>query len=398
MLKMPAAVRSICCSSAPHSLALTIAFILAPIIGCSSKRTIAPETSTATTVEVVSVQPETVPIEGTWVATLDGYLNAQIQPQVSGYLISQNYREGSEVAKGQVLYQIDPKPFEATLQQAQGALEKVKAQLALAEINVNRDTPLVTEHAISQSQLDTEVQQREQAKAAFKAAEGNVASAKINLEFTEVHSLISGVAGQAQVQVGNLVGPSAVLTSVSQLNPIKAYFSISDREYLALTQRSHENGKGSLIGNDTVPLHLILSNNEVYPKPGRIMFVDRQMNAQTGAIRIAAEFPNPGNVLRPGQFGRVTTQTEVLSHAIVVPQEAVQEIQGAFQVFVVTNDRHAKLRNVTLGSQVGQRWVIQSGLSAGDVVVVNGMSNIKDGALVNPRIANSARSVAEVRP
>jgi membrane fusion protein (multidrug efflux system) len=297
-------------------------------------------------VDVVTVQQSDVPVSNEWVGTLDGFVNAQIQPQVSGYLIKQNYREGSVVQKGQALFEIDPRPFQAALQQAegqvgqaQGAVGQAQAQFQLAQINVNRDTPLAAEHAIAQSQLDNEKQQAAQAeasvasaRASVAAAQAAVANAKLNLGFTEVRSLITGVAGQATTQVGNLVGPQSVLTSVSQLDPIKVYFSISDSEYLGLIKRTTQSNADLLRASSNLPLTLTLANGSVFPHTGRIIFVDRQMNQQTGAIRIAASFPNPGNVLRPGQFGRVRAQTTVLNNAILVPQSAVQELQGIEQV------------------------------------------------------------------
>src|ERR1700727_212737 len=223
-------------------------------------------------VTVVKARQTDVPVTGEWVGTLDGYVNAQIQPQANGYLIRQDYREGSQVEEGQVLFEIDPRPFEAALDQAEGQLGQAKAQLELAQINVNRDTPLAEAHAIAKSQLDTEVQQKAQAEASVKAAEASVATAKLNLGFCEVRSLISGVAGQATTQVGNLVNGQSVLTSVSQLDPIKVYFSISDSEYLALTQRARQ-GRGDLLKNAAaVPLTLTLSNGEPFPMKGRIAF------------------------------------------------------------------------------------------------------------------------------
>src|SRR5258708_13299245 len=279
--------------------------------GCGDKKPVSAGSPQAMPVTVVAIQPTDVPLTGEWVGTLDGNVNAQIQPQASGYLIRQDYREGSQVSKGQVLFEIDPRPFQAALDQAKGQLDQAKgqvlqaqAQLNLAQINVNRDTPLAQARAIAQSQLDNETQQQLQSEAGVKSAQASVAAAeaavenaKLNLGFSEVRSLISGVAGQATTQVGNLVNTQSVLTSVSQLNPIKAYFSISDSEYLELTQRTRKSGGDLLKNAESVPLTLTLSNGEVFPLKGHIAFVDRQMNSQTGAIRIAAEFPNPGNVL-----------------------------------------------------------------------------------------------------
>ncbi len=335
---------------------------------------------------VVKVVQRDVPISGEWVGTLDGYVNAQIQPQASGYLIHQNYREGSEVEKGAVLFEIDPRPFEAALEQAQGQLGQAQAQLALAQINVNRDTPLAEARAIAKSQLDNEVQQKAQAEAAVKTADAAVSTANLNLGFTKVRSLISGVAGQATIQVGNLVNIQSVLTSVSQLDPIKVYFSISDSEYLALTKRAGEGGGDLLHGASNIPLTLTLSDGEVYPHKGHVVFVDRQLNPQTGAIRIAASFPNPGNILRPGQFGRVKAETEVLHSAVLVPLAAVNDFQGQEQVYTVAANNTVHVNNVTLGPQYGDSWVIENGLSSGSLVITDNLQKLREGAPINPQL------------
>ncbi len=335
-------------------------------------------------VTVVKAEQSNVPLTGEWVGTLDGYVNAQIQPQASGYLIRQDYREGSQVQEGQVLFDIDPRPFEAALEQAQGQLGQAQAQLALAQINVNRDTPLAEAHAIARSQLDNEVQQKAQAEASVKTAEAAVATANINLGFTKVRSLITGVAGQATTQVGNLVSTQSILTSVSQLDPIKVYFSISDSEYLALTKRAGE-GSDLLHGASNLPLTLTLSNGEVYPHKGHVVFVDRQLNSQTGAIRIAAAFPNPGNILRPGQFGRIKAETRILQNAILVPQVAVSEFQGQEQVYTVGANNTVHVNTVTLGPQYGNSWVIENGIQRGALVVIDNLQKLREGAPVSPQ-------------
>jgi membrane fusion protein (multidrug efflux system) len=349
-------------------------------------------------VTVVEVRPTAVPITGEWVGTLDGYVNAQIQPQANGYLIQQNYREGAQVQKGQVLFEIDPRPFQAALDQAEGQLaqakgqvEQAQAQLGLAIINVNRDTPLAKAHAIAQSQLDNETQTKAQAeaavvsaKASVAAAEAAVENAKLNLGFCHVRSLITGVAGQASLQVGNLVNTQSVLTAVSQLNPIKVYFSISDSEYLGLTQRARQ-GKADLLKDaSALPLTLTLSNGEAFPQKGHIVWVDRQMNAQTGAIRIAAAFPNPNNVLRPGQFGRVKADTQIRRDGLLVPQVAVVEFQGQHQIYLAGNDGKAHVATVQLNTQVGTNWLVDSGVSAGARVITDNLQKLRDGAPVSP--------------
>jgi membrane fusion protein (multidrug efflux system) len=338
-------------------------------------------------VTVVKAEQSNVPLTGEWVGTLDGYVNAQIQPQANGYLIRQDYREGSQVQEGQVLFEIDPRPFEAALEQAQGQLGQAQAQLALAQINVNRDTPLAEAHAIARSQLDNEIQQKAQAEASVKTAEAAVATANLNLGFTKVRSLITGVAGQAATQVGNLVSTQSILTSVSQLDPIKVYFSISDSEYLALTKRAGAGGSDLLHGASNILLTLTLSNGEVYPQKGHVVFVDRQLNSQTGAIRIAAAFPNPGNILRPGQFGRVKAETQVLHDAILVPQIAVTEFQGQEQVYTVGANGTVHVNTVTLGPQFGNSWVVENGLPSGSLVIIDNLQKLREGAPVSPQPA-----------
>jgi membrane fusion protein (multidrug efflux system) len=376
----------------------------AMLAGCGNKHGPAAGPQPPMPVAVVEVVPTDVPLMGEWVGTLDGFVNAQIQPQASGYLINQNYKEGAEVAKGQILFEIDPRPFQAALDQSSGQLEQAKgqvllaqAQLGLAEINVNRDTPLAQARAIAQSQLDNDTQQKAQAEATVKsaqasvaAAEAAVANAKLNLGFTEVRSLIGGVAGQAATQVGNLVNPQTVLTSVSQLNPIKVYFSMSDSEYLALTERSRHGGEDLLKSTSSIPLTLTLANGEAFPLKGKIAFVDRQMNPQTGSIRIAAAFPNPGNILRPGQFGRVKAETELRHSALLIPQVAVLEFQGLHEVYVAGSDGNAHVETVNLGAQIGINWLVESGVSAGDKVIVDNLQKLHEGAPVSPHLAAAA--------
>jgi membrane fusion protein, multidrug efflux system len=363
-------------------------------------------------VSVVTVQASDVPLRNDWVGTMDGYVNAQIQPQVSGYLIKQSYREGSVVGKGQVLFEVDPRPFQAVLDQAQGqvgqaqgALGQAQAQLGLAEINVKRDTPLAEQRAIAQSQLDNDKQAAAQMTANVRAAEAQIVSAKaavetaqINLGFTQVRSLIGGVAGQATTQVGNLVSPQSILTSVSQMDPIKVYFSISDSEYLSLSNFTGKKNSGLLSSAADLPLTLTLSNGDKYPSKGHIVFVDRQLNAQTGAIRIAAAFPNPGNVLRPGQFGRVSAETHVQHNVVLVPQAAIQELQGTQQAFIVGPDNKVKVVTVTLGPQYGSDWVVEAGLAPGSQVIVDNLQKLREGAPVSPHAAPAAPAPAANDP
>jgi len=351
-------------------------------------------------VGISTVVAQDVTTYGDWVATLDGYVTAQIQPQVSGYLIRQDYREGSFVQKDQVLFEIDPRPFQAVLDQAKGQLAQANGQLgqaqaalSLANINVNRDTPLAQARAIAQSQLDNDVQTMKvdeatvaTAKASIEAAQATVEQAELNLGFTKVRSLISGIAGTAATQIGNLVSQTSVLTTVSQVDPIKAYFPISEQEYLQVSQRINPGASGDWLAHSSVvPLRLTLSDNEVYPKEGHIVFADRQVDTQTGTIRIVGAFANPANLLRPGQFGRVRAQTGVLHGALLVPQRAVSELQGKYQVAVVNGDNKIQIRAVDVGAREGESWIVKSGLQAGEHIVSEGVSKVRDGMPVTPK-------------
>ena len=402
------------CAALLSVTSVTVLAVFALLItACDSKdRKATAPPSSSVPVDAVKVRQDNVPLAGDWVGTLDGFVNAQIQPQVSGYLLHQDYREGSSVAKDQVLFQIDRRQFQATvdqaaaqLEQAKGQLAQAKAQQSLAQINLKRDTPLAQARAISQSQLDNDTQQAEQAdaavavaKASVSAAEAALATANLNLGFTEVRSIVSGIAGQATLQVGNLVNPQSVLTSVSQVDPIKVYFSISDADYLALTDGASAAGSELLGEKFASPLTLILTDGRAWPHKGHIVFVDRQMNQQTGAIRIAASFPNPGNVLRPGQFGRVTADTEIRQNAILVPQIAVQELQGTKQVYIAGPDDKAHIVNVTLGPQVGNDWIITSGLSADQRVITSNVQKLRDGAPVNVHEISEQAAIATSSP
>jgi membrane fusion protein (multidrug efflux system) len=350
-------------------------------------------------VTVVTVEQRDVSLYGDWVATLDGFVNAQIQPQVSGYMIKQDYREGSVVQSGQVLFEIDPRPFQATLDQAEGQLAQARAQLALADINVKRDTPLALAHAIAQSQLDNEVQQQTAQGAAVRTAEANVEQAQLNLGFTKVRSLVTGIAGRAMTQVGNLVSQSTGLTTVSQVNPVKVYFSISEQEYLGLSGRVKAGGKADLLsGGKAIPLQLTLGNGQLYPYKGQIVFVDRQVNPETGTIQIAGSFPNPQNLLRPGQFGRIKAETEVRHDALLIPQRAVNELQGSFQVAVVDSNNTVQIRSVALGPQFGSDLIITSGINSNERVVTEGVSKLKDGMRVFPQSTTVAATATQQKP
>jgi membrane fusion protein (multidrug efflux system) len=357
------------------------------LVGCAKQvksAALAPE------VEVTPVTQEDVPLYTECIATLDGYVNAQIQPQVSGYLMKQNYREGTFVHKGDLLFEVDPRPFEAALQQSKGQLAQAEAQLGKAKLDVARDTPLARESAIPQAQLDNDIQAYQAAQATVAAAKAQVEQADLNVAFTKVRSLIDGVAGLAKGQIGDLVGPTTVLTTVSQVEPIKAYFAISEQQYLKLASRISAVAEGRRPGGEQKILELVLSDGSVYPRKGTVVLADRQVDVKTGTIRMAGAFENPGGILRPGMFGRVRAVTGVAKAALLVPQRSVVEAQGSYSVVVVNSNNQASIRPVKMGERVGQMWVITDGIKAGEEVIAEGMQKAREGATVRPKQFNSS--------
>jgi RND family efflux transporter MFP subunit len=334
-------------------------------------------------VGVVSVAPERIELTGEWIATLDGNVNAQIRPQVSGYLIKRNYREGAFVRKGQVLFEIDRRPFENALSQAQAHLAESHAQLAKAERDLARDRPLAEQRAIAQSQLDNDISAHDAAQAAVESSKAAVETAQLNVGFTHVTSLIDGVAAIATAQIGDLVGPQTPLTTVSQLDPIKAYFPLSEKEYLGIADQLSGPGGPSKLWQAQGGLSLVLADGTTYAQKGTVLAVDREVDLKMGTIRLSAIFPNPANVLRPGQGARIRAQTSVRTDALLVPQRAVSELQNGYQLKVMGKGNQVATRNVTLGARVGARWVVESGLKPGEQVVVDGPA-VKDGTIVAP--------------
>lgn len=350
-------------------------------------------------VEVVQVEQKNIPIYGEWIGTLDGLVNADVRAQVTGYLLRQGYQEGAFVKKGQLLFEIDPRPFQAALDQAQGQLAQAKAMLANAEavqrrtqLDVDRYTPLAKEQAASQQDLDNAVQNNLAAKATVQTAkaqiqtyEAAVETAKINVGFTQLIAPIDGIAGQAQLQVGALVSPSSgPVTSVSTVDPIKVYFTVGEPQYLAWrkrfpTETSRQEADKSL------HLELILADGSAYPHEGKFYFADRQVNESTGAIRIAGLFPNPGNILRPGGYARVRAVIRTQSDALLVPQRAVTELQGGYQVAVVGGDSKISIHTVMVGDRVGSDWIITDGLKSGETIVAEGVQKARPGMLVNTK-------------
>jgi RND family efflux transporter MFP subunit len=357
-------------------------------------------------VMVTPVQQKDVAIYSEWIGTLDGLVNADVKAQVTGYLLQQDYQEGAFVQKGQLLFQIDPGPFQAVLDQAEGQLAQAKAQLANAEavqlrnqLDVDRYTPLAKEQAASQQDLDNAVQNNlaakatvATAKAQIQSAQAAVETAKLNLGFTRLVAPISGVAGIAQLQVGALVNTSsAPVTTVSTVDPIKVYFTVSESEYLDFNRRfPTESGRQAELKR--MPLDLVLADGTTYARQGTVDYADRAVNQGTGAILIAGLFPNPGNILRPGGYGKVRAATRTESGALVIPQRAVTELQGSYQVAVVDSDNKVSIRTVTPGDRTGSDWIIVKGLKAGERVVAEGSQKVRPGSQVNPKpyVARSA--------
>jgi RND family efflux transporter MFP subunit len=419
------------------AVVLIVTALLIALGSSKSKRTAPP--SIPPEVEVVQVEQRDVPIYSDWIGTLDGMVNAEIKAQVAGYLLSQNYTEGSFVKKGQLLFQIDPRPFQAALDQAKGDLAKAEGQLAQAEsqlsqsqaqlaevqanqgktqLDENRYTTLVEQGVISREQYDNAVQANlgtkaqvkagragidtssaaiTAARAAVESARAAVQTAELNLGFTRIVSPIDGIAGIALAQVGNLIQPnnpnSGALTTVSQVDPIKVYFTLSEQEYLNFVKRNPTQAEMNA-ANHKLELALVLADGTTYPHIGKFFVADREVDQKTGAIRLAGVFPNSGNLLRPGQYGRVRAVTSLKQRALLVPQRAVTEMQGSYQVAVVDSDNKVSIRTIKPGDRVETMWVIEAGLNPGESVVVEGTQRVRPGAVVTPKpfVAENASS------
>jgi membrane fusion protein (multidrug efflux system) len=363
--------------------ALLAAIVLALLAAACRNGQAATVAPAPLTVSVVEITPETIAVSRQWVATLDGYVNAEIRPQVSGYLVARPYREGALVRKGDVLFEIDPRPFQASLAQAEGQLAQAQAQLGKTERDVARDRPLAEARAIPQSQLDDDIQANLAAQASVQAAQAAVQTARLNLGFTEVRSLISGIAAIATAQVGDQVSPTTLLTTVSQVDPIRAYFSLSEDEYLRIAGQVNRPVAAQGLWNTGPALTLTLADGTDYAPKGTFLAADRQIDPTTGTIRISAAFPNANRVLRPGQYGRVHAATAVVRDALLVPQRAVTELQGLSQLRVVGPDNKVQVKTVVLREATGDRWIVKSGLEPGARVIVDA-PQVAPGTLVQP--------------
>jgi membrane fusion protein, multidrug efflux system len=365
----------------------TIVVIAAFLNGCGgTAETAAPPPPV---VGVAPVQAKDVAVHSEWVGTTDGSVNAQIRARVQGYLQSQDYREGTLVAPGTLLFVIDARPYRAALDAAKGDLGRAEAQLTKTQQDVARYTPLATEGAISQQELDNSVQANRAARANVDSARAGVEKAQLDLDWTQIKSPIAGVAGISIVQVGDLVGENTVLTTVSQLDPIKVSFPISEQEYLRYADRIQLDGKGAQ-GQGT--LELILGDGSVYSERGTASVANRQVDVKTGTLLVVSLFPNPRNLIRPGQYAKVRAALETRQAAILVPQRAVQEVQGTYQVAVVGADDKVSIRSVKRGPRIDNAWIIDEGLKAGERIVVDGLQRVRDGAIVSPKAVESAPS------
>jgi membrane fusion protein (multidrug efflux system) len=413
----------------PITSLLPIAGIIVAIIinaGCT-RATNAASTPPPLQVQVVQVEQKDVPIYREWIGTLDGLVNADIKAEVSGYLTQQAYTEGTFVRKGQLLFQIDPRPFQSVLDQAQGQLAQAQgqsaqaqaqltqaeAQLSVAQANQRRSQldedryiPLAQQRAITQQDLDNATQNNQAAKAQVQsasaqietaraqiiaananvqAARATVETAQINLGFTHITSPIDGIPGIAQLQVGSLVSPaSGAITTVSTLNPIKSYITVSEQEYLDLNRRFPQDEARQEHLREVV-LELTLADGSAYPYKGKFFFADRQVDVRTGAIRMAGLFPNPENYLRPGQYGKIRVAIGTQKGALLVPQQAVIDLQGTHQVAVLESGNKIRIQPVSLGETIGNQWIVQTGLKPGESVVAEGLQKVRQGMQVDPK-------------
>ena len=369
-------------------------FLVTGLVGCSEKEAPAPPAPPEVTVATVVEQD--VPMYDEWVAQLNGPVNAEITPKVQGYLLRQDYQNGYFVKKGQRLFELDPRQYEAALDAAKASVARAQANFAKYQADVARDTPLAAQNAIPLKQLDNDTGNRDAAAAEVLAEKANEENAELNLAWTNVNSPIDGIAGVSNSQIGDLVGTGTKMTTVSQVNPIWAYFNISERTFLGAAARVQGIISGQVSRNSlaSTSIEFIQANDVPYPQKGRFVYVNRQVGSQTGTIQMAAEFPNPDAALRPGGFGRVRIQSGVNKDALLVPQRAVIEVQSNYMVVVLGSDHKATFRPVKMGERVGPNWIVTEGLQPGEQVVAEGIERIQMVAAAMPQLAKSGIPVA----
>jgi RND family efflux transporter MFP subunit len=370
------------------------AFLLTGLVGCSEKEKPAPPAPPEVTVATVVQQD--VPIYNDWVAQLNGPVNAEITPKVQGYLLKQEYQNGFFVKKGQRLFELDPRQYEAALDAAKASVARAQANFAKYEADVARDTPLAAQNAIPQKQLDNDTANRDAAAAEVLAEKASEQNAELNLAWTNVNSPIDGIAGVSNSQIGDLVGTATKMTTVSQVNPIWAYFNISESAYLGVSSRIEGiiSGRVSQESLSRTPIEFVQANDVPYPQKGRFVYVNRQVGSQTGTIQMAAEFANPNAALRPGGFGRVRIQTGMNRNALLVPQRAVIDVQSNYMVLVVGSDHKARFRPVKMGERVGPNWIVSDGLQPGEEVVAEGIERVQMIAAAVPQLAKTGIPVS----
>jgi RND family efflux transporter MFP subunit len=364
-------------------------------VGCSSEDA-KPAPPAPPEVTVAAVVQQDVPIYNEWIAQLSGPVNAEITPKVQGYLLKQEYQNGFFVKKGQRLFELDPRQYEAALDAAKASVARAQANFAKYQADVARDIPLAAQNAIPQKQLDNDTANRDAAAAEVLAEKANEQNAELNLAWTNVNSPIDGIAGASNSQIGDLVGTSTRMTTVSQVNPIWAYFNISESDFLGVASRVEGiiSGKVSRDSLGRTPIDFIQANDAPYPQKGRFVYVNRQVGSQTGTIQMAAEFANPNAALRPGGFGRVRIQTGMNRNALLVPQRAVIEVQSNYMVVVFGSDHKATFRAVKMGTRVGPNWIVSEGLQPGEEVVAEGIERVQMIAAAVPQLAKTGIPVS----
>ena len=369
--------------------------VLVPLLAnAACRKAAAPAAPPPPAVQVANVLQKDVAIYREWVGSLDGFVNADIKPQVEGYVRKQVYREGAYVRQGELMFLIDARNYKAVADQARSTLDRNSAALGKAQLDVKRDRELIASQVIPAQQLDNDLAAEREAAATVETSRATLAQAELNRGWTQVTSPIAGIAGIAQAQVGTLASTSTVMTTVSQVDPIKVQFNISETEYLHSAESNHwaEPGRGS-----EPALELILDDDSVYPRRGTVVVTNRQVNPQTGTIALQGSFPNPGNVLRPGQYAKVRAAVDTRKDALVVPQRAINELQGAYLIGVVAPDSKVDIRTVRAGEQVGELWVIEEGLHPGEKAIVEGFARVRPGMLVQamPAPESSTASASE---